>query len=253
MIIAAHLGDCILIAADKRSMICNLETGHLRLHSDQEQKIKLWPQGAIASTGETVFLNRVEQYFIDHQYGQLKQIDAIYEELERRVLEGVPIASLIHNTIIYSFFNGRETKLYSIPTAPFFKVFNENGIGMVRPQINEISPNHVSIQCFHLPPDMSSLQNFQKNIKPLKTFLHDLDCIDYYIGHLKEVFASHASIDPSITTCFDLYLQSCETGKGIALHVPNTALATPIPKGLNYWDAQKKNGPLLQSISSNCT
>lgn len=41
MIIAANLEDCILIAADKRSIVCNLETGALRHHSDQEQKIKL--------------------------------------------------------------------------------------------------------------------------------------------------------------------------------------------------------------------
>ncbi len=37
MILSIHWGDCIVIAADKRSMICNIETGTLRLHTDQEQ------------------------------------------------------------------------------------------------------------------------------------------------------------------------------------------------------------------------
>ena len=41
MMLSAHLEDCILIATDKRSMVCDLETENLRLHSDQEQKIKL--------------------------------------------------------------------------------------------------------------------------------------------------------------------------------------------------------------------
>ncbi len=57
MIISAHLGDCILIASDKRSMHCDLETGNMRLATDEEQKIKLWCRGAIAGSGETVFLN----------------------------------------------------------------------------------------------------------------------------------------------------------------------------------------------------
>ena len=47
MIISAHLGDCILIASDKRSMHCDLETGNMRLATDEEQKIKLWCRGAI--------------------------------------------------------------------------------------------------------------------------------------------------------------------------------------------------------------
>ena len=55
MIISAHLGDCILIASDKRSMHCDLETGNMRLATDEEQKIKLWCRGAIAGSGETVF------------------------------------------------------------------------------------------------------------------------------------------------------------------------------------------------------
>lgn len=249
MIISAHLGDCILIAADKRSMLCDLETGSLRLYSDQEQKIKLWSQGAIASAGEATFLNRIEQYFMHHQHGQLKQIDTIYEELERRVLEGVPITHLIHNTIIYSFFNGQDTKLYSIPTTPFFQVFKQNGRDIIRPQLNEILPNDVNVQCFNLPPDMSSLQNFQKNIKPLRDFDHDLDYLEYYIMHLKEVFAQQASIDPSITRCFDLYIQSCKTGKGVKLHVPDSVLDAPMAQNLNNWDTLKENGPLSQSTS----
>ena len=63
MIISAHLGDCVLIAADKRAMVCDLETGALRHHTDQEQKIRRWCRGAIAGSGETVFINRVMDYF----------------------------------------------------------------------------------------------------------------------------------------------------------------------------------------------
>ena len=49
MIISAHLGDCILIASDKRSMHCDLETGNMRLATNDEQKINL------------IWLNRVRK------------------------------------------------------------------------------------------------------------------------------------------------------------------------------------------------
>lgn len=72
---------------------------------------------------ETFFGERVAPYFMNYQQGNLYQIDAIHEELERRALEGVPVASLSHNTIIYSLFNGIKTTLYLIPTEPFFHIF----------------------------------------------------------------------------------------------------------------------------------
>ena len=37
MIRSIHWGGCIVITADKRSMICNIEAGTLGLHTDQEQ------------------------------------------------------------------------------------------------------------------------------------------------------------------------------------------------------------------------
>ena len=54
MIISAHLGDCILIASDKRAMTCDLDTGNMRLATDNEQKIKLWC--------EVLLLGQVKQY-----------------------------------------------------------------------------------------------------------------------------------------------------------------------------------------------
>ena len=45
MIVSVHLGDCILIAADKRAMVCDLKTGSMRISKDDEKKIKLWTRG----------------------------------------------------------------------------------------------------------------------------------------------------------------------------------------------------------------
>jgi len=223
MIIAANLGDCILIAADKRAMTCNLETGAMELNTDQELKIKLWNRGAVVGTGETLFLNRVAQYFVNYRDGDglLRQIDAIYEELGKRVLEGVSSIALQNNTIVFSMFNGRKTLLYSISIEQFFNFFKERRTNIVHPYMHEIKEMVVEVTCFNLPPDMTSLIDFQKNIKPLKFFNADRDCVLYYIDNLKEIFATQASIDPSITASFDLYMQSCETGKSIALHIEN--------------------------------
>ena len=237
MIVAAHLDDCILIAADKRAMTCDLETGILRLAHDEEQKIRLWSRGAIAGTGETEFINRIADYFIQFEADgrPLKQMDAIYEEIEKRIKEGIPKEILINNSLIFSMFDGLETLLYLIPIEPFFKEIKKNGQKIIQPEMNKIKPYGVDVTCFNIPPDMSSLQNFQSNLRSLLSFENALEFINYCITQLKQVFAEHAQIDPSITTSFDLYLQNCATGQSLALHVPNLVLASPIPENLNYW------------------
>jgi len=238
MIVAAHLEDCILIAADKRAMLCNLETGAMHLSNDDEQKIRLWNRGAIVGTGDTVFVNRVADYFINFQESdsQFKQMDAIYEELERRILEGVPQSHLKNNSLIFSIFDGEMTGLYLVPIGPFFNVIEKNGQKIIQPEMHQVTPYCIDVTCFNMPPDMSCLQNFQHHLRSLSSFESELEFIGYYISQLKQVFVEHAQIDPSITSSFDLYIQSCSTGKSIAMHVENLRLSLPIPKNLNYWD-----------------
>ena len=241
MIVAAHLDDCILIAADKRAMTCDLETGILRLAHDEEQKIKLWHRGAIAGTGETEFINRIADYFIQFEADgrPLKQMDAIYEEIEKRIKEGIPKEILINNSLIFSMFDGLDTLLYLIPIEPFFKEIEKNEKKIIIPKMHQIKPYGVDVTCFNIPPDMSSLQNFQSNLRSLLSFENALEFINYCITQLKQVFAEHAQIDPSITTSFDLYLQNCATGQSLALHVPNLVLASPISGNLNYLDRNR--------------
>ena len=238
MIISAHLGDCILIASDKRSMTCHLETGNMLLATDEEQKIKLWCRGAIVGSGETVFLDRIAQHFMNIQEDatQLNQMDVIYDEIEKRILEGIPQKILSRNVIIFSMFDGDKTLLYSIPIEPFFQPFKENGVYKIHPYMNEITEWTVDVSCFNIPPDMSNLQEFQRNLKPMESFKTQQEFIEYYIENLKHIFATHASIDLSITSSFDLYLQSCRNGESLAMHVANIQLGMPISKKLNYWD-----------------
>lgn len=243
MIVSAHLGDCLLIAADKRSMTCDVATGDMRLFHDEEQKIKLWALGAIAGTGETIFLNRIMNHFANFKIEEqkFKQMDVIYEEIENRLLEGVSKEMLTNNTLIFSMFDGEQSHLYSILIEPFFKDRDRgDGVKVIRPYLHEVYPWIVDVTCFNLPPDMSSLQNFQGNLRSLSSFESEIAFLEYHIQELKQVFAIQASIDPSITTSFDLYLQICETGHSLALHVENPILASPIPKKLNYWDKIKK-------------
>lgn len=238
MIISTHLGDCILIAADNRAMTCDLQTGAMHLSHDDEQKIKLWCRGAFTGSGDTVFLDRIAQYFINVQDNdsQLRQIDAIYDEIEKRILEGVPQKILLNNLIIFSIFDGSKTLLYSIPIKPFFQYIKKNGVDLIHPYMYEIKEWSVDVACFNIPPDMSNLQEFQRHLKPMESFGNFEEFMNYYIHKLKHIFATHAYIDPSITTAFDLYIQSCQTGEGIALHIPNHALPSNIPDNLNYWN-----------------
>lgn len=243
MIVSAHIEDCILIAADNRAMVCDVETGKLRLFSDDEKKVQKWTLGAIAGTGEKVFVDRITDYFINFKVEEkeLKQMYAIYDEIEKRLLEGIPKEMLVNNTLIFSMFDGEQTHLYSIPIEPFFHEFDRgDGIKIVRPRMHTIEPWTVDVTCFNLPPDMSNLQNFQRNLKSLCHFENEFLFLDYYIEELKRVFAVQASIDPSISTSFDLYFQNCQTGQSLMLHIKNAMLPSPIPKTLNYWDKHNK-------------
>ena len=145
-------------------------------------------------------------------------------EIEKRSLEGVPKKILIKNSLIFSMFDGLETLLYLIPIELFFKEIEKNGQKIIQPEIYQIMSFSVDVTCFNIPPDMSSLQNFQGNLRSLSSFDSEIEFITYYIEQLKQVFGIHAQIDPSITTSFDLYIQSCSTGKSLALHVPNLFL-----------------------------
>ena len=243
MIVSAHLGDCLLIAGDNRSLICDVKTGRLSLFSDTEKKVQQWTLGAVAGTGEKIFIDRITNYFVNFKVEdkKLKQMDVIYDEIEKRLYEGVPKEMLSNNCLIFSMFDGEQSHLYSIPTEPFFQEFDQrDGIKIIRQRMYAIEPWSVNVTCFNLPPDMSSLQKFQRNLRSLSSFEREINFIDFYIQELKEVFAIQASIDPSITTSFDLYLQICETGHSLALHIENSILSSPLPKELNYWNTVKK-------------
>lgn len=252
MIISAHLGDCVLIVADKRAMVCDLKTGALKHHTDQEQKIHRWCRGSIAGSGETVFINRVIDYFVqlDESEKEIKQMDVIFQELIKRLSEGVPTELLANSMITYSMFNGQKTLLYWISIDPFLEALSTftaayymnstlNVEDITLPDVHEVTEWLVDVSCFNLPPDMGSLQNFQKILKPLSDFKTEQMFINYYSAHLKEVFSLHAQIDPSITTSFDLYLQSCATGGSVERHVFNSIPSLEIPSNLNYADKRR--------------
>ena len=141
-------------------MHCDLETGNMRLATDEEQKIKKKRRGAIAGSGETVFLNRIAQHFMDIQEDetQLNQMDVIYEEIEKRVLEDIPQKILSRNVIIFSMFDGQKTVLYSIPIEPFFQTFQEDDVYKIHPYMNEITESAVNVSCFKIPPHMTNFQ-----------------------------------------------------------------------------------------------
>lgn len=80
--------------------------------------------------------------------------------------------------------------------------------------------------CLNIPSDLGLLQSFQRNLRSLNSFESEGQFISYYIEHLRTIFAKQASIDTSVTPSFDLYLQSCETGHGFAIHIENNFLTT---------------------------
>ena len=111
----------------------------------------------------------------------------------------------------------------------------KNGKYIISPYMHEIKQWEVDVSCFNIPPDISNLQEFQRNLKPMADFDNEQTFINYYIEKLKYIFAQHSTIDPSITTSFDLYIQSSKTGNSLALYIPNHALAQNIPDGTNYY------------------
>lgn len=227
MIISAHLGDFILISADKRAMIFDLETGEMRLSHNDESKIGLWCRGAIAGTGDTVFINRIMNYFKNLNKTDLNiyQMHVVYEEIEKRLMEGIPKEVLINTTLIFSIHNGCKTYLYTIPIEQFFNKIDIKGAPIIHSRMYEVKDWAIDICCFNPPSDLSHFQNFQHNLKSLLSFNNEIDFISYYIEQLKKLFEIQSLIDSSITPSFDLYLQSCETGKNLVLDVKNYNLS----------------------------
>jgi len=224
MIVSAHLGDVIMIAADKRAMNYNVETNELSVSHNNENKIQLWCRGAIAGTGDVVFINRIMKRFADISIEEqkIKQIDIIAEEINRRLYEGLPIDFINNNTIVFSIFNGVNSLLYSIPISAFLEKQLSNTY------LNKVEPGTVEVCCLHTPPDLSYLKNFQSNLRSLNSFDSIVQFLMCYVEQLKQIFAMQASIDPSVTSAFDLYLQSCQTGQRLALHIENPLLISSI-------------------------
>lgn len=238
MIVSAHLNDCILMAADKRALLCDLDTGELSLSHDAKDKINLWTKGAIAGTGENIFLTRITEYFknIPCDALEINHMDMIQGHLIKRMLEGIPEEILKRNTIIFSMFNNRETLLYSIDSAPFFNCSEDDEQAFIEVEIQPTPPWQVLINVYNLPPDMSMFQNFQRNLKSMADFDQPNDFFNYYIQQLKIIFSTHALVDPSITPSFDLYFQSCTTGNKVIFNVESESLPMKIPDHFNYWD-----------------
>lgn len=225
MIISAHLGDVIMIAADKRAMSYNTETSKLRVSHNNENKIRLWCRGAIAGTGDLVFINRVMDCFtkLPIENSGVNQIDIISEQLDKRLLEGVPKELLGTNSIIFSAFDGMDCSLYTIPISTFLEP-NADIQSTANAQISKIEAGTVEVFSLNLPPDLVRLKEFQNRLRSLNSFDNETQFIMNYIDQLRGLFALQASVDPSVTPAFDLYLQSCETGRSIAMHVENNLL-----------------------------
>lgn len=214
MIVSAHLGDVIMIAADKRAMNYNINTNKLSVSHNNENKIQLWCRG------DVVLISRIMKRFADItiEEQRIKQIDFIAEEINRRLYEGLPIDFINNNTIIFSIFNGVNSLLYSIPISAFLEKQLSNNY------LNKVEPKTVEVCCLHTPPDLSYLKNFQSNLRSLNSFDSTVQFLTCYVEQLKQIFAIQASIDPSVTSAFDLYLESCHTGQRLALHIENPLL-----------------------------
>lgn len=205
MTISVHLGDCLLIASDKRAMCYNVEKKELNYKNDDEEKLKLWQFGALAGTGDKIFLDRVMSKLIHIKTNNINQNDIIYTELNARLREGVKEEHLTNNTLVLSIFNGTKANLYSIPIASFFDS---------KPELNQAKPLEVNLTCFTIPEDLSHIQNFQKNLCSLNTYENRTQFLDYYSKQFATLFQQQSKLDPTVSQSFDMYFQLCKTGEG---------------------------------------
>ncbi|HFG6968072.1 TPA: hypothetical protein ACGIKW_003308 [Acinetobacter baumannii] len=221
MIISAHLGDVILIAADKRAMSYNFETNQLSVSHNNESKIQLWCRGAIAGTGDIVFIKRIMKKFseISIENRKINQLDIIVNELNKRLNEGLTKDFLNNNTIVFSIFDGEGCSLYSMPIKAFLEP------QYIHECLQKVEAGTVEVCCLNIPPDLNYLKDFQNNLRSFHSFDNGLQFLNNYVDQLKQIFALQASVDSSVTPAFDLYLQSCLTGQSIAVHVENNLLS----------------------------
>lgn len=215
MIIAAHLKDHLLIAADRRAMSYDLVTGSLSFANDQQRKIQTWAGGVIAGTGEKVFLDRV--ILALQQFNQTitasSLLKLVMQQLALRRLDGIPITSLANNTIFITQYTGSDCLLYSIPIGALIDLdYSANSI-QDEHYIHALSTYAMQVTCLNIPQDFTQLQQFQANLKPISDFDDINQALGFYGAQLDLIFKQQAAHDSSVSPDFDLYLQNCHTGR----------------------------------------
>lgn len=215
MIIAAHLKDHLLIAADRRAMSYDLVTGRLSFANDKQHKIEMWAGGIVSGTGEKVFIDRVSMAL--QQIKQSVNVDTllhiVIQQLLLRQRQGIPITTLANNTIFITQYSDVDCLLYSIPIAPLIELDCISNTLQTDLFIHAFCAFEMQVTCLNVPQDFSQLQQFQANLKPIKDFRYIDQAINFYRTQLHAVFEQQAVHDSSVSPDFDLYLQDCHTGK----------------------------------------
>lgn len=209
--VAINIQDYIFLASDQRLTI---ECGPLtnlppKTFVDDYKKIKYWEYGAITVSGNVLLM---------HYFHRVLQIYA-----KKNLWNFLDMAVEARNL----YFEKAKTTKEATGTA-FISIFTLNGVQIVHLSIKEniieyeiVPPMHAHFSLFAGTPDDPIYQLFVNSLKKVDTFLNKIDFFNYHIELIKYFFKRQKRIDESITSSFDVFIQSTKSGKGIILSIEN--------------------------------
>jgi hypothetical protein len=210
LIVAIHLHEHILIAADKRSIHISSDFTSLKT-DDNSHKIIRWPTGAICGCGESSLINNIAQQLIQRHEPMLDIIQIVSNAAQQRLADGIPFEFLCRTNIYISNFDGTRMQ------------FLEVDLSSGKPELNYLQANEIKVQIVN-PSNklLQSVKHLHSNLKECRLFESPSRFVDYYLDQLTPIFFEQSSIDPTITSHYDIYIQSCITGEFVLMGYSNS-------------------------------
>lgn len=110
----------------------------------------------------------------------------------------------------------------------FFSIFNNGKVELIHLSINEdrieyetINVMHAHFSMFAGTPNDPIYQQFTDALRPINAFNSFQELLIYHIDLIKSFYKRQQSFDESITSSFDLFIQSTKTGHGFIQTINN--------------------------------
>ncbi|WP_415721710.1 hypothetical protein [Photobacterium ganghwense] len=196
MIVGIHLGDYVIIAADRREVF--IDGGKVSsVISDEVDKFVKWNGGIITGCGYVPLLSELKKHLKHTEITSTNQIVA----LTKRVVSDLPINASIwrqQTHWMFSYISGSEVG----PQCRLGYIRSE-----VPDEIHLLYTMRATIWA-KLPDIEQRIDTLNAALKPLSRTYDFEENVAYHLGLLKELFLYASTVDETVSKDFNYYIQA---------------------------------------------